>query len=117
MINARKVLLSMYYVGRGEDGQVQTSARPPNAALMTEALAEILATKLNLKGQHAEVCELLADETSTIHDSLVDIGEEAPPAAAPTSLVDLSKAIENCLRQGLSPLEVLNHCSKTVLPG
>jgi hypothetical protein len=42
---------------------------------MTEALAEILVTKLNITGHHAEVCELLADETSTIHDSLVDVGE------------------------------------------
>jgi hypothetical protein len=81
---------------------------------MTEALAEVLVTKLNLNGHDAEVCELLAHETSTIHDSLVDIGEEAPPpAAVPTSLVELSKVIENCLREGLSPLEVLNHCSKT----
>jgi hypothetical protein len=40
---------------------------------MTEALAELLVTKLT--GHHAEVCELLADETSTIHDSLVDIGD------------------------------------------
>jgi hypothetical protein len=38
----------------------------------------------------------LADNTSTTHDSLVDIGEEVPPpAAAPTSRVELSKAIEN----------------------
>lgn len=49
---------------------------------MTGALAALLDTKLNLDGHHAEVCELLADESSTIHDSLVDIGEEAPPPAA-----------------------------------
>jgi hypothetical protein len=55
---------------------------------MTEALARLLITKLT--GHHAEVCELLADETSTIHDSLVDIGEQAPPpAAAPTSVEEL----------------------------
>jgi hypothetical protein len=53
---------------------------------MTEALAKLLVTKLNISG-HAEVCELLADETSTIHDSLVDIGEEAPPPAAPPTSV------------------------------
>jgi hypothetical protein len=61
---------------------VQTSTKPHNAALMTGALAALLDTKLNLDGHHAEVCELLADESSTIHDSLVDIGEEAPPPAA-----------------------------------
>ena len=56
--------------------------------LMTEVLAELLITKLNITGCHAEVCELLADETSTIHDSLVGIGEEAtPPTAPPTSVV------------------------------
>jgi hypothetical protein len=87
MVDDRKVPVSNYYVGRGKDGP-QTSTKPHNAALMTEALAEALVTKLNNTGHHAEVCELLADETSTIHDSLVDIGEEAPPpAAAPTSVV------------------------------
>jgi hypothetical protein len=59
----------------GEDGQVQTSAKPHKAALMTEALAELLVTKLNLNGHHAEVCELLANESCTIHDSLVDIDD------------------------------------------
>jgi hypothetical protein len=49
--------------------------KPHNAALMTEALARLLVTKLTLNGHHAEVCELLADETGTIHDSLVDIGD------------------------------------------
>ena len=75
MVDGRKAPGSMYYVGRGKDGQVQTSTKPHNAALMTEALAELLVTKLNNTGHHAEVCELLADETSTIHDSLVDIGD------------------------------------------
>jgi hypothetical protein len=42
---------------------------------MTKALARLLVTKLNLNGHHAEVCELLADESSTIHDSLVSIGD------------------------------------------
>src|SRR5258708_24456313 len=84
----------MYYVGSGKDGQIQTSTKPCNAALMTEALAELLVTKLNITGHHAEVCELLADETSTIHDSLVDIGEEVPPPAAPpTSVVESSHAV------------------------
>ena len=71
MVDGRKVPVSMYYVGRGKDGQVQMSTKPHNAALMTEALAELLIIKLNDTGHHAEVCELLADETSTIHDSLV----------------------------------------------
>ena len=73
--------------------------------------------RLNNTGHHA-VCELLCDENSTIHESLVDIGEETPPpVAAPSSLVDLAKAIEECLHEGLSPLAVLNHCNKTVLLG
>lgn len=53
-----------------------------NAALLTKAPAELLVAKVNVSGHHAEVCELLPDETSTIHDSLVDIGEELPPPAA-----------------------------------
>jgi len=65
MIEGRKVPVSNYYVGRGKDGP-RTSAKPHNAALMTETLAELLVTKLNKTGHHAEVCELLADETSTI---------------------------------------------------
>jgi hypothetical protein len=36
IVDGRKVPLSMYYVGRGKDGHVQTSAKPHNAALMTE---------------------------------------------------------------------------------
>jgi hypothetical protein len=67
--------VSMYYVGRGKDGQVRTSTKPHNAALMSEWLAQALVTKLNDTGHHAEVCELLADETSTIHGSLVGIGD------------------------------------------
>jgi hypothetical protein len=73
VVDGRKVPWSMYYVGRGKDGQMQTSTKPHNAALMTEALAELLVTKLNDTGHHAEVCELLCDENSTIHYSLVDI--------------------------------------------
>jgi len=72
MVDGRKAPGSMYYVGRGKDG-LRTCSKPHNAALMTEALAKLLVTKLT--GHHAEVCELLCDETSTIHDSLVDIGE------------------------------------------
>ena len=75
MVDGHKALLQMYYGGRGKDGPVRTSAKPHNAALMTQALAEALVTKLNNTGHHAEVCELLADETSTIHDSLVNIGD------------------------------------------
>jgi hypothetical protein len=74
-VDGRTVPWSLYYVGRGKDGQMRTSTKPHNAALMTEALADLLVTKLNLNGQHAEVCELLADESSTIHDSIVDIGD------------------------------------------
>jgi hypothetical protein len=74
-VDGRKDPWSMYCVGRGKDGQMQTSAKPCNAAPMTEALANLLVTKLNNTGHHAEVCELLADKTSTIHDSLVCIGD------------------------------------------
>ena len=72
-VDGRTVPWSLYYVGHGNDGP-RTSSKPHNAALMTKALAGLLVTKLNLNGHHAEVCELLADETSTIHDSLVEIG-------------------------------------------
>lgn len=57
MVNGCKVPLSMYCVGRGKDGEMQTSTKPHNAALMTEALAELLITKSNHTGRHAEVCE------------------------------------------------------------
>ena len=75
IVDSRKVPWSLYYVGRGKDGEVKTSTKPHNAALMTGGLAEALVTKLNITGHHAEVCELLSDENSTIHDSLVDIGD------------------------------------------
>jgi hypothetical protein len=53
MVDGRKVPLSMYYVGRGKGSQVQTSAKPHNAALMTEALTKLLVSKLT--GHEAEV--------------------------------------------------------------
>jgi hypothetical protein len=68
-VDGQKVPWSMYYVGRGRDGQMQTSAKPHNAALMTAALAELLVTKLTNTGHRAEVCELFCDENSTIHTS------------------------------------------------
>jgi hypothetical protein len=72
MIEGRKVPVSMYYAGRGKDG-LRTSPKPHNAALMTEALAALLVSKLKITGHHAEVCELFADETCTIHDSLASV--------------------------------------------
>ncbi len=64
------------------------------------------------------VCDLYADPETVIHTSLVEINEEAPPPTPPpSSLQELSQAIEKCFRQGLSPLEVLNHCNKIVLLG
>jgi hypothetical protein len=117
-VDGRTVPWSLYYVGRGKDGEVKTNTKPFNAALMTEGLANLLVAKLNSIGHHAEVCELLCDENSTIHDNMVGLGEEAAPVAVPTSLQELGKAIENCFhRDHLSPLESLNHCNKTVLLG
>ena len=116
-VDGRQVPWSLYYVGRGKDG-LRRNSKPHNAACITDILANLLITKLNDTGNHAEVCELLCDENSTINDSLVDLGEETPPPSpAPSSLVELEKAIENCFRQGLSALELLNHCNKTVLLG
>jgi hypothetical protein len=54
MVDGRRVPLAMYYVGRGKDGQLQTSTKPHNAALMTEALAELLVSKLKITGHHAD---------------------------------------------------------------
>ena len=84
---------------------------------MTEELANLLVTKLDSTGQHAELCELLCDENSTIHDSLVSIGEAQAPVVVPTSLQELGRAIEQCFREGLPPLEVLNYCNRVVLLG
>jgi hypothetical protein len=111
-----RLLNSMMVEGR-KDGQVQTNTKPHNAALMTEALANLLVAKLNGTGHNAEACELLCDEHSTINSSLVDLGESQAPVVVPTSLATLAQAIEECLHQGLSPLAVLNHCNKTVLLG
>jgi hypothetical protein len=117
MVEGRKVPVSNFYVGPGKDGP-RTSSKSHQAALMSESLAQLLVTKLNSTGHRAEVCELFSDENSTIHESLVDIGEQAPPPAAPpTSVAKLAQAIEDCLRQGLSPLEVLNLSNKIVLLG
>ena len=108
---------SAFYAGR-KHGQLQTTTNHYTATPLTRNLAEQLSAKLKLAGMEATVCDLFADSDTLIHETMVSIGEEAPPPAAPpTSLQELGKAIENCFRQGLSPLEVLNHCNKTVLLG
>jgi hypothetical protein len=87
---------------------------------MDEATANLLVAKLNNAGHAtAEVCKLLCDENSTIHDNMVSIGESPAPAAPPpTTLQELGRAIENCFRQDhLSPLEVLTFCNRVVLMG
>jgi hypothetical protein len=95
VIDGRKVPVSNYYVGPGK-----ACSKPHQAACMTEALANLLVAKLNNTGHHAEVCELLCDENSTIHDTMVSIGEEAAPVVVPTSLQELSKSIEKCSGSG-----------------
>ena len=83
---------------------------------MTQNLAEQVAAKLNASGLQATVCDLLADPDTLIHDTLVNIGEEAPPPVAPpTSLARSAQAIEDCFNDGLTPLEVLNQCNTIVL--
>ena len=83
---------------------------------MTADLAEKLAAKLNSTGVQAGVCELFADPETVIHETLVDIGEEAPPPAQPpASIVELANSIERCFQKGLTSLEILNVCNKAVL--
>jgi hypothetical protein len=53
------------------------------ATAMTQNLAEQLTAKLNASGVEALVCDLFADPDTLIHNTLVDIGEEAPPPATP----------------------------------
>ena len=112
LIEGRKVPVSNYYVGPGKACQ-----KPHQAACMTEALANLLVAKLNSAAQHSEVCELLCDENSTVHDTMVSLGEEAAPIVVPTLLQHLAGSIESCFREGLSPLEVLTHCCRVVLLG
>ena len=113
MIEGRKVPVSNFYVGPGK-----SCSKPHQAACMTEALANLLVAKLNSTGQQAEVCELLCDENSSIHDNLAFLGEAQAPVVVPTTLQELGRAIENCFRRdGLSPLEVLNYCCRVVLNG
>jgi hypothetical protein len=104
-----------YYAGH-KHGQMQTTTNHCAATAMTQNLAEQLTAKLNASGLKASVCDLFADPDTLIHDTFVDIGEEAPPPVAPpASLARLSGAIEECFERGFSPLEVLNHCNRSVL--
>jgi hypothetical protein len=113
LIEGRKVPVLNYYVGPG-----RASSKPHNAACMDEATAGLLVAKLNGTGQHAEICELLCDDNSVIHSSLVSLGEEKPAVVVPTTLQELGRAIERCFREDhLSPLEVLNYCNRVVLIG
>ena len=96
--------------------QLQTTTNHCVAVPMTAELAERLATKLNSQGMQAEVCELFCDSETLVHDSLVDIGEKAPPPAQPPgSIAELRNAIERCFQDGLTSLEILNLCCKAVL--
>jgi hypothetical protein len=104
-----------FYVGR-KYGRLHTTTNHCLAAPMTADLAECLAAKLNSQGMQAEACELFADPETVIHDSLVDIGEEAPPPAQPPgSIAEFVNAIERCFQERLSSLEILNLCNKAVL--
>ena len=102
-----------YYAGH-TNSQMQTTTSHCAATATTQSLAEQLTAKLIASGIDAAVCDLLADLDTVIYDTLVDIGEEAA-APPPTSLAKLSQAIEDCFDEGLTPLEVLNHCSKVVI--
>jgi hypothetical protein len=104
-----------YYSGH-EHGQLQTTTNHYAATAMTKTLAEQITAKLSASGIESTVCDLFADLDTVIYDTLVDIGEEAPPPIAPpTSLDRLANAIEECLEHGLTPFEVLNQCNKIVL--
>jgi hypothetical protein len=104
-----------YYAGH-RNGKMQTTGNHYAATAMTQNLAEQVGVKLIASGLEATVCDLFADPDTLIHETLADIGEEAPPLVAPpTSLAGLAKAIELCFDQGFSPVEVLNHCNKIVL--
>ncbi len=104
-----------FYAGR-KHGQLQTTTNHCMATPMTQSLAETLSAKLNSSGMQAEVCELFADPETVIHDSLVDIGEEAPtPAKPPGSIAELANAIERCFQGGMTSLEILSLCDKAVL--
>ena len=83
-----------YYAGH-KHGHLQTTTNHYAATAMTQNLAEQLTAKLNASGLEATVCDLFADPDTVIYDTLVDIGEEAPPPPTPpTSLAGLEKAIE-----------------------
>jgi len=59
---------------------------------------------------------LSALSTSKNWEILVDIGEEAPPSTQPPgSIAELTNVIERCFQDGLSSLQILNHCNKAVL--
>jgi hypothetical protein len=104
-----------YYAGR-KHSQLQTTSNHYAATLMSLALAEELVAKLTASGLSATVCDLFADPEAVIHNSLTEIGESPAPAAPqPSSLADLSHAIEKCLQDHLSPLEVLTFAITIVL--
>ena len=106
-----------YYCGRKYDQQ-QTTTIHYQATLMTRALADELVVKLTGSGLSATVCDLFADPEAVIRTTMVEIGEtNPPPAPPPTSLVRLAAAIEDCLHENLTPLEVINHCNRCVLLG
>ena len=106
-----------YYAGR-RNGQLQQTTNHYQATLMNHELADELVVKLTGSGLSATVCDLFADPEAVIRTTMVEIGEtNPPPAPPPTSLVRLASAIEDCLHENLTPLEVINHCNRCVLLG
>jgi hypothetical protein len=73
-----------FFMGR-KNGEVQTSQKDYEAVRMSQSLAEKLVVKLNLAGLQAEVCDVYCDADTAVMETMIDLGEEAPPPAAPPS--------------------------------
>src|ERR1700679_3075119 len=67
------------YYGGLNHGKMQTTSNHYAATAMTQNLAEQVAAKLNKSGLKATVCDFFADPDTLIHDTFVDIAEEARP--------------------------------------
>ena len=105
---------TQYYVSDGQYVRQLHLARP-----MTEDCAKALAAQLKGTAQQVRVVELLADDEVYLPTTLDELrnGPSSPKQSEPAGLVQLKAAIDELFKSGLTPIEVMDICTRAVIQG